>query len=116
MARLWLVLLLALALRPSEAAASAGAPPGEADEIHAHDADYGSGALRSSSPLGLVLGLATPGSWTGGGRGLHLRAGSELRLAHARPLVGPGSDDTDGAGTPLCEHLPYHATAPPSLR
>ena len=122
--RFWLVILLAFSLMPSAASASTGVPVGEPDQMHAGDADYGSHALRSSTGLELVWRLESHGSGCTHHRGrsegspdpYHLLSGSELVLADARLLVGPAAEDVDGAVPPLCENLPYFATAPPSSR
>lgn len=126
MPRIWLVLLLALSLWPSGAAASVSGPLAGPDEIHADGFEFGDHVLRSFSPLGSVLGLETratgwsPGrssrSENGGGPSLHLLASPELLLVRARLLLGRGVEDTEDATTPLCENLPYFATAPPSSR
>ena len=127
MTRIWLLLLLALSLTPSAASASWSAPVGEPDRIQADDARYGSHALRSAFGLDLVWRTEPhgPGGASGGSRhrsgdgspdSCVPSGGSILRLARARLLAGPRSADVDGAVAPLCERLPYFATAPPSPR
>lgn len=123
MARLWLALLLALSLLPSSAAASERAPAGRPDEMHDATDHYGRDVLRSSGGLEIVGRLQAHGhgcscSHRGSGEGPapQILSGSELLLPHLRLLVGPGVEDTDASVVPLCERLPYHATAPPSLR
>jgi hypothetical protein len=124
-ARLWIALLLALSLLPSSAAAGERAPVERPDEIHSASDHYGRDVLRSTGGLEIVWRLQAHGhgcsggcSHRGSGKGPapQLFSGSEPLLLHVRLLVGPGAADVDDSVVPLCERLPYHATAPPSLR
>ena len=125
--RFWLVVLLALSLWPSPAAASTGVPEGEPDRITGTDADYGNHVFRSPAGLEVVgrfesgalrtaRGSTQHRSESGSGPSPHVFSGSELMLAQVRRLAGPSAETGDDLAVPLCERLPYFATAPPSSR
>lgn len=106
--------------------ASSSASAGRQDQISGEAADYGSHAVRASAGLEIVgrlesgaprcAGGASHRSEGGGGVSPHVLSGSEFLLARVRLLVGRGVEQVDDAVAPLCENLPYFATAPPFLR
>lgn len=123
MARLILVVLLALPLRPAEAEAGTHAHPDGSPALHDARAWYGAEMLRSPGWLGLLQGITpqhlgggTERSERGSGLPLELLRGSGPLALRARLLADPRSTLVDAGVSPLCENLPYFATAPPSSR
>ncbi len=121
MLRLALLLLLSLALLPSWAAAASGV--GEQAEargthlpLESRQVDPDLGGLQAPRALstGIVVPRATADSHSSGMRP-HPRPGdATLAISGTRIVPEPLSDGADVPCT--CEELPYHATAPPSLR
>lgn len=120
MSRFWLVLLLLLSLSPAPAAASTGA---RVQAPHAQDrvTSISTSPLeiaRSSGSLELLQALEqrVSGGLSRISADRPLAPADDLRPAH-RCRVGPATRPTSvGVFSPLCERLPYYATAPPAVR
>lgn len=120
MSRCWLVLLLLLSLCPALAAASTSArvqAPHDQDRV----TSISGSALeiaRSSGSLELLQALeqrvSERSSRTTADRPLPPK--DDLRLAQLYCLSSTIRLTSVGVFSPLCEHLPYHATAPPAAR
>ncbi|HEV2148416.1 MAG TPA: hypothetical protein VGR37_13520 [Longimicrobiaceae bacterium] len=115
MHRLWLLAALLLALLPTPAAACERAPVPEKEHYVADPGHYAGDQFRAGSGVELV---APREQGRGPGRGpTGVLPDLEARDARSlRPASSPARDGAlpapDGC-TPLCERLPYQATAPP---
>lgn len=116
MRRLWILVALLLSLLPSPAAASECAPaPGEDRYRPAPWHDAGD-QVRAGAGFEL---LTQREQGRGEGRGLRsvlpdpMSAGTFRLLPPPAPVRRDVLPPPEGS-TPLCEHLPYHATAPPT--
>ena len=122
-----LLLLLALSSWSSVATAAPLVQTGEdaGGELRTRDASYAAEGLRSTGGINLLgsidshrpTGTGAPfghGGATGGK--LQPRDRPALFRAHGSACSGPAVRGTDAAIAPLCERLPYFATAPPSSR
>lgn len=114
------MLLVLLSLWPSPAAASSGMPEHRDGVMQSADIEYAQEVVRSTGGLGLQI-VETRVTRRSNGRlegtdGTFLLSGYEYLAAHVRLLVRETPDDAAHAWTPLCERLPYDATAPPSRR
>lgn len=118
MPRPWLVLALALSLWPSSAAASPGAPDRGPDVLTDASSPFAQQVLRSDGGLELIRGFQSRESeGRDGTRGASdLLSGHERQVLRLRPRAARSSDEAANACPPLCERLPYDATAPPSRR
>lgn len=118
MSRLWIMLALALSLWPSAAAASPGAPDPGGDVLTPASSRYADGVLRPAG--GLELLLTGPGReddrLDGSGGSADRLRGRDRVPSRVRLLRRAPSAEAANPATPLCERLPYHATAPPSPR
>lgn len=124
--RLLLALLLALALPPSGAAAGPGSPATGTQELRSLPAEYAADALHSPGGVELLRVVEAGASgWRAGSthrseRGAHhgalLSGGRAARGARPHPFAGSCPAELHGAVPPLCERLPYFATAPPFSR
>lgn len=120
MYRIWAVLLLALSLWPTPAAADTGVQAGGhgSTTVLAVQPEPGHDAVRASSGfqrLERVEALRTDlrSRVSGSGPG-HLPAALRVEI---RAVAEPGLRPPTVAPVPEhCERLPYHATAPPSRR
>lgn len=122
-----LLLLLALSSWSSVATAAPLVQTGEdvRGELRTQDASYAAEGLRSPGGISLLgsidshrpTGAGAPfgHGGTGGGK-LHPRDRPALFRAHGAAGSAPTDGDPDSAVAPLCERLPYFATAPPSSR
>lgn len=119
MIRVWLLVLMTLSLWPSPAAAEAHAHAGQhPGQIGAPSVDYAREVLRSASGLEVVRRL--DGQSGGGSTRLpppeHLLSGYELVSLRVRLLARAEPGSAQDPVAPLCERLPYYATAPPASR
>lgn len=119
MTRFLLLVVLLLTSAPGVAWGAEVVRGGEQDRISADRAGGSSELARSSGGVEIVQRLAAHGSGccgghTGeGGTGAVATEAPALSSAHL-PLAETASDE--GIFAPHAERLPYHATAPPSLR
>ncbi len=124
MRRLWLVLLLSLSLWPAPAAASPGVRDAGPDVLRRPVLEDAQAVFRSTGGIELLgvldARLSTGGSGGGSngdpGGGSRLSSGIRRISPHVRLPVRATAEEAFDACAPLCERLPYHATAPPSLR
>lgn len=122
MSRLWPVLLVLLSLWPSPAAASGRAPEHRnGGVLRRAGLEYAHQVVRSTGGLELLQSVEArlPRGANGSSAGTHgpfLLSGHERIAARVRLLVRETSDQAAHAWTPLCERLPYYATAPPARR
>lgn len=113
MRRLWLLLALLLSLLPTPAAASERAP--ESGETHyvAAAGDHFGDELRAGTGFEILAQhgrgeRASPrGACAGPEARTPLGAGPLSSAIHESAVPAPAGS------APLCERLPYHATAPP---
>lgn len=114
MRRLWLLAALLSLLLPVPAAASTCAPPSGDDQYASAPVQDVGDQVRAG--LGFELHTAREenrsGSLRGNGQPDRGTAGFPAALLAASAIRAPALPTPEGA-TPLCEHLPYHATAPP---
>ncbi len=113
--RFWLALLLVLSLWPVPAGAREPAS-GHSQLLPA--TDYETAAARAAGGFELLRKLNEKDARNGprSPSSLLLRAASAASRPSADDLARPGGLPSPGAARPLCERLPYDATAPPSLR
>lgn len=110
----WLFLLLLVLLAPAPAAASAA--PGQ--DVLGAITDPGTHVARTASGFESV---AAPARSLSAGTerppaGSTLDTGLRCTAAIPANLRTPASRAGADAASPLCEHLPYYATAPPLTR
>lgn len=114
MRRLWLLTALLSLLLPVPAAASTCAPPSGDDQYASAPVQDVGEQVRAG--LGFELHTAREegrgGTLRGNGHPDRVGTGSPDSLLPTFAIRGPALPAAEGA-TPLCEHLPYHATAPP---
>lgn len=114
MRRLWLLAALLSLLLPIPAAAqSACAPPSSQEQYASAPGQDVGDQLRAGT--GFELHAAREESRGGAPRGYGLpraATGAPAPLP-ATSAIRAGTRPAPAGATPLCEHLPYHATAPP---